>query len=330
VLPSASHVNTCESQGGTGSTTGLYGFKNRIINGQFQIAQRATSATITVGSTIAAGYSTVDRFYAYCTGANVTAAQVAGSGNTKNRFQITGAGSVTAVGIGQRIEALNSYDLAGKTATLSVNISNSLLTSVTWTAYYANTADTFGTLASPTRTQIATGTFTVTSTLTNYSAQIAIPAAATTGIESVLTVAAQTSGTWVIGNIQLEKGASKTGFDYRSYGTELALCQRYLPGIPLNSNFYTGLASSSVVAFIPIPLKVTARTSPTGITTGTVASMSTTNGSASPIALTAIALEVAGTDSILLRATVASGLTAGQSTLFNTSSVKLLFDGCEL
>jgi hypothetical protein len=216
-----------ESQGGTGSTTGLYGFKNRIINGQFQIAQRATSATITVGSTIAAGYSTVDRFYAYCTGANVTAAQVAGSGNTKNRFQITGAGSVTAVGIGQRIEALNSYDLAGKTATLSVNISNSLLTSVTWTAYYANTADTFGTLASPTRTQIATGTFTVTSTLTNYSAQIAIPAAATTGIEIVLTVGAQTSGTWVIGNIQLEKGASKTGFDYRSYGTELALCQRY-------------------------------------------------------------------------------------------------------
>jgi hypothetical protein len=204
-----------------------FGFKNRIINGQMQIAQRATSATIIAGSTIAAGYSTVDRFYVYCTGANVTAAQVAGTGATRNRLQITGAASVTAVGIGQRIEALNSYDMAGSTATLSVDISNSLLTTVTWTAYYANTANTFGTLASPTRTQIATGTFTVSSTLTRYSAQISIPAAATTGIEVVLTVGAQTSGTWVVGNIMLEESSIATSFDYRPYGTELALCQRY-------------------------------------------------------------------------------------------------------
>jgi hypothetical protein len=192
-----------------------------------QIAQRATSATITAGSTIAAGYSTVDRFYVYCTGANVTAAQVAGSGAIKNNLQITGAASVTAVGIGQRIEQLNSYDMAGSTATLSVNISNSLLTTVTWTAYYANTADTFGTLASPTRTQISTGTFTVTSTLTNYSTQISIPSAATTGIEIVFTVGAQTSGTWVIGNVQLEAGSTASPFEYRSYGTEFQLCQRY-------------------------------------------------------------------------------------------------------
>jgi hypothetical protein len=203
------------------------GFKNRIINGQMQIAQRATSATITAASTIALGYSTVDRFYVYCTGANVIAAQVAGTGATKNNLQITGAASVTAVGIGQRIEQLNSYDMAGSTATLSVNISNSLLTTVTWTAYYATTADTFGTLASPTRTQISTGTFTVTSTLTNYSTNISIPAAATTGIEIVFTVGAQTSGTWVVGNVQLEKGSTATSFDYRPYGTELQLCQRY-------------------------------------------------------------------------------------------------------
>tara|TARA_R110000823_G_scaffold288946_1_gene407358 strand:- start:143 stop:1138 length:996 start_codon:yes stop_codon:yes gene_type:complete len=207
-----------------------FGFKNRIINGQMQIAQRATSATITAGSTIAAGYSTVDRFYVYCTGANVTAAQVAGSGAIKNNLQITGAASVTAIGVGQRIEQLNSYDMAGSNATLSVNLSNSLLTTVTWTAYYATTADTFGTLASPTRTQIATGTFTVTSTLTNYSTQISIPAAATTGIEVVFTVGAQTSGTWVIGNVQLEESSVATSFDYRPYGTELALCQRYFVG----------------------------------------------------------------------------------------------------
>ena len=95
---------------------------------------------------------------------------------------------VTAIGFGQRIEQKNSFDLANTTATLSCYISNSLLTTVTWTAYYANSADSFGTLASPTRTQISTGTFTVTSTRTQYSTNISIPSAATTGIEIVFTV----------------------------------------------------------------------------------------------------------------------------------------------
>jgi hypothetical protein len=219
------------------STAQYTGFKNRIINGWMQIAQRATSATITAGSTIAAGYSTVDRFYVYCTGANVTAAQVAGSGSTKNRLQITGAASVTAIGIGQRIEQANSYDLANTTATLSCDIANSLLTTVTWTAFYANTADTFGTLASPTRTQIATGSFTVTSTVTRYNAQISIPAAATTGIEIVFTVGAQTSGTWTIGNIQLEKGSEATSFDVLDYGRSLIQCQRYYQSFFVSSDW---------------------------------------------------------------------------------------------
>jgi hypothetical protein len=247
--------------------TSVTGFKNRIINGQMQIAQRTTSATITAGSTIAAGYSTVDRFYVYCTGANVTAAQVAGSGSIKNNLQITGAASVTAIGIGQRIEQLNSYDLAGSAATLSVNISNSLLTTVTWTAYYANTADTFGTLASPTKTQISTGTFTVTSTLTNYSTNISIPAAATTGIEIVFTVGAQTSGTWVIGNVQLEKGSTATSFDYRPYGTELRLCQRYYYRTTYGANSTTlavgAVNGSTSAAQIGCLHPVTMRAAPT-------------------------------------------------------------------
>lgn len=201
--------------------------KNRIINGNFYVAQRATSATLTAGGLLADGYATVDRFYGYCTGANVTMAQVAGSGNNRNLLQFTGAASVTAIGCGQRIEAVNSYDLAGLTATLSVGIANSLLTSVTWTAYYATTTDSFGTLLIPTRTQIATGTFTVTSTLTQYNAQISIPSAATTGIEIVFTVGAQTSGTWQLDKVQLEVGGSATGYEYRQYQQELALCQRY-------------------------------------------------------------------------------------------------------
>jgi hypothetical protein len=250
-----------------------FGFKNRIINGQMQIAQRATSATITAGSTIATGYSTVDRFYVYCTGANVTAAQVAGSGATKNRLQITGAASVTAVGIGQRIEQLNSYDLAGSTATLSADLAiSATLTTVTWTASYATTtADTFGTLASPTVTQIATGTFTVNSTVTNFSTNISIPAAATTGIQIVFTVGALTAGlTWTVGNVQLEKGSTATSFDYRPFGTELALCQRYCRTLDAASGTdkaqFSGVAylNNTIIASYTFP---TMRTAPTATIT---------------------------------------------------------------
>jgi hypothetical protein len=234
--------------------------KNRIINGDFYVAQRATSATLTAGGTIANGYATVDRFYGYCTGANVAMAQVAGTGNNRNLLQFTGAASVTAIGCGQRIESLNSYDLAGQTVTLSAFIANSLLTSVTWTAYYANTTDTFGTLASPTRTQIATGTFTVTSTLTQYNAQIAIPAAATTGIEIVFTVGAQISGTWQLDKVQLELGSSATGYEYRLYNQELNACSRYYwrgynGGISVFYNrVYWNASGNNVFFTLPAPI----------------------------------------------------------------------------
>ena len=301
-----------------------FGFKNRIINGQMQIAQRATSATITAGSTIAAGYSTVDRWYVYCTGANVTAAQVAGTGAVKNNLQITGAASVTAVGIGQRIEQLNSYDLAGSTATLSVNISNSLLTTVTWTAYYATTADTFGTLASPTRTQISTGTFTVTSTLTNYSTNISIPAAATTGVEIVFTVGAQISGTWVIGNIQLEKGSTATSFDYRPYGTELALCQRYYYKQQATSTisiFGSGFNNSTTVGVYNVNFPVTLRTDPSALEqSGTAANYQIYYAGNVAVCSAVPTFNGGNVWGASVVFTVASGLTTGQASLARSAS----------
>jgi hypothetical protein len=204
----------------------IAGSRNRIINGDMDTDQRNAGAAQTFTAAAALAYS-VDRWYGYCTGANVTGQQIAGATAGQFRYRFTGAASVTGIGFGQRIEQLNSADLAGTTATLSVDLANSVLTSVTWTAYYATTADTFGTLASPTRTQIATGTFTVNSTVTRYSTQISVPGAATTGIEILFTVQAQTSGTWTIGDVQLEPGTVATPFERRSYGQELALCQRY-------------------------------------------------------------------------------------------------------
>jgi hypothetical protein len=213
------------------SLPNTFGYRNRFINGTMWLAQRYTANTVVAGTsvpTVNSGYPCVDRWFIYSTGANATATQVAGTGPIKNALQITGASGVTAIGVGQRIESTNCYDMAGTTATLSANISNSLLTTVTWTAYYATTADTFGTIGTPTKTQFATGTWTVNSTSTNYTAQVSIPSAATTGIEVIFTVGAQTSGTWNISNVQFESGIITTPqFDIRSLQTELSLASRY-------------------------------------------------------------------------------------------------------
>ena len=259
-------------------------FRNRFINGGMTIAQRATSATVTAGTTVptaSTGYPSVDRWYVYSTGANVTAAQVAGSGAVKNRLQITGAASVTAIGVGQRIEVANSYDLAGSNVTLGVDLANSLLTTVTWTAYYATTADTFGTVGTPTKTSIATGTFTVTSSVTRYTANIAIPAAATTGVEVVFTVGAQISGTWTIGNAQLELGLVSSTFESRTYGAELALCYRYYyttlnDGSP--NSYYSFISNAG--SYNSYQFKATMRTTPTLTLTAASGSLSGTQISA--------------------------------------------------
>ena len=254
IFPDASVQNT--------AATG-FGFENRLINGSMNIDQRNGGAAQTITAAAALAY-TVDRWYAYSTGANVTGQQIAGTyASSQSRYQFTGAASVTAIGFGQRIEQNNSFDLANTTATLSCYISNSLLTTVTWTASYANTANTFGSLASPTVTQIATGTFTVSSTRTRYTTNISIPSAATTGIQIVFTVGAQTSGTWIIDSVQLEKGATATNFDVRPYGTELMLCQRYFAILlASNTDYNIGMTRDSatlsqIILYAPVTMRAT-------------------------------------------------------------------------
>ena len=314
-----------------------FGFKNRILNGAMMVDQRNAAASQTFTAAGALAYS-VDRWYGYCTGANVTGQQVAGSGAVQNRYRFTGAASVTAVGFGQRIEQKNSYDLAGSTCTLSADLAiSATLTTVTWTAYYATTtADTFGSLASPTVTSIATGTFTVSATVTNFTTNISIPAAATTGIQILFTVGALTAGlTWTIGNVQLEKGSTATSFDYRPYGTELVLCQRYCQKMSsdataLYSRFGTGNAINTTQASVQIPLKTTMRIAPSVTTTGT-ASNYAIYAVGSVISCNAvITSNAAGTtaDLVSVLPAVASGLTGGQGvelTSNNSASSYMLF-----
>lgn len=195
--------------------------KNRLINGEMKVDQRNAGAAQTFTAAAAAAYC-IDRWYGYCTGANVTGQQVAGSNQSQNRYQFTGAASVTGVFFGQRIEKINCFDLNSQTATLSVDLANSLLTTVSWAAYYATADDNW-----TSRTLIANGSFTVTSSVARYKTSISIPAGATTGINIEFSVGAQTSGTWTIGDAQLELGTTATPIERVEWSALLRACQRY-------------------------------------------------------------------------------------------------------
>ena len=61
-------------------------------------------------------------------------------------------------------------------------------------------------------------------------------------------------------NVQLEVGSTATSFDYRPYGTELQLCQRYYNGI---SMLMAGYTQATVSNYYYIYLTVNMRTTPT-------------------------------------------------------------------
>ena len=204
------------------TTAQYYSFKNRIINGAMVISQRGTSF-----STPAAGAYNLDRWLIGWGGAApATVAQVTGPTGFKNALQVTGAASNTLTQVIQRIESYNCSDLSGATVTLQANIATSSSQTVLWALKYANTQDTFSSV-----TTISSGTWSATSTATTFSATVSgLPAVAINGLQLEIypnNAGAFTSGTITITGVQLEKGSTATSFDYRPYGAELALCQRY-------------------------------------------------------------------------------------------------------
>lgn len=256
----------------TGSSDGV-GFRDRLVNSWNQIDQGNEGAAQTYTAGAAYVYN-IDQWYGYCTGANVTGQRVAGTAPNQYLYQYTGASSVTKIGHLQRIEASGIQDLAGTTVALSVELANSLLTTVTWTAWYANSVNTFGTLSSPTRTQIATGTFTVNSTLTRYTTTISLPSNAANGVEIEYSVGAQTSGTFKIGRSQLEPGSSFTSFEFLPFSVELLRCMRYyeksynigiVPGSSsaLGTEFFYGSSDGGSTGLWGVRFKVNKFASPT-------------------------------------------------------------------
>jgi len=219
-LPVANTAGTFTTANFNSAST--FGFRNRIINGAMQFAQRGTSF-----STPATGSYTLDRWVVFWGGAApATVAQVAGPAGFRNATQITGAASNTNTVFQQRIESYNCSDLSGATITIQANIAVSSAQTVQWLIGYAGSQDNY--TSAPT---ITSGTWSATSTATTFTATITgLPSGVTNGIYLNILPnngGAFTSGTITITGVQLEVGAVATGFDWRPYGTELALCQRY-------------------------------------------------------------------------------------------------------
>lgn len=235
----------------------LSGTRNRIINGDMRVDQRNNGAAqaITAGNNV----YTVDRWFALSVGANVTGQRSTGATSNTFRYQLTGAASVSNISFVQRIEATNSADLAGKTITVSFDMANSLLTTVRCRVAYAGSTDTW----SGSNTDFYDSNITISSSVTRYSFTVNVPTAATTGLQLLFSVGSQTSGTWTIGDVQLEPGTVATPLERRSYGLELALCQRYYENQQFGGFFGWSISSDFQYRSWSAPFAVAKRAVPT-------------------------------------------------------------------
>jgi hypothetical protein len=283
------------------------GFKNRIINGAMVIDQRNAGASVTPAN---AAY-TLDRWQAFQSVASkYSVQQNAGSVTPPAGFtNYLGVTSLSAYSVAsgdyfalnQSIEGFNVADFGFGTASASTVILSFLVRSsltgtfggalknsagnrsypFTYTISSANTweqktiiiaGDTSGTWLTNNGVgiyvQLGLGTgSTWNGTAGSWSANNYISA---TGATSVV---GTNGATFYITGVQLEKGSTATSFDYRPYGTELALCQRYLErsyniGATTGSftngfTAFTNPLTSTVDVSTNITFKVTKRDAPT-------------------------------------------------------------------
>jgi hypothetical protein len=236
-----------------------FGFKNRIINGAMNVWQRGTSGFIT-----SPNYS-ADR---WLVGASTSLSAVGQSTDVPSgyKYSLSIAGT-NFPNANQRIESVNCTDLASQTVTISFWLKQSSgagANSIGVALYYANSADNFNGGV----TQIGSTTLiTATSSWVQYTTTFSnISANAVNGLQLQIYANTASSATFLITGVQLEKGSTATSFDYRPYGTELALCQRYFYTCGLfnygtNAYFQGYYGGSSALRTIPYP--VTMRATPT-------------------------------------------------------------------
>lgn len=246
-----------------------FGFKNRIINGAMVIDQRNAGAE--VNPAVNAAYY-VDRWNVQSTqtskfkiGQNAGSATLP-AGYTKylgctslSAYSVT---SSDVFSVQQRIEGLNCSDLAWGTASAAtVTLSFWVQSSLTGTfggalrnsdntrtypfSYTISAANTWE-QKSVTIAGDTSGTWLTTNGIgivINFSLGTGSTLSGTAGswsgsdyrsVTGATSVVGTNGATFYITGVQLEKGSTATSFDYRPYGTELSLCQRYCAAINPN------------------------------------------------------------------------------------------------
>jgi hypothetical protein len=298
----------------TTSTTGEFvtsvtGFKNRLINGAMVIDQRNEGASITPGN----GQYSVDRWQAALSQASkYTVQQNAGSVTPPAGFSnYLGVTSLSAYSSGsgdffflrQFVEGFNFADMAFGTANASaIALSFKVYSSLTgtfggvvknsatdrsypfsYTISSANTwtdvsitipGDTTGTWVGATNGTGIAVLFNLGSGSTFLGTAGAWASANLVGPTGATSVVGTNGATFYITGVQLEKGSTATSFDYRPYGTELALCQRYyeksyematVPGAAFANSTWIGTVNPAATTAIlgMAYFKASKRTAPT-------------------------------------------------------------------
>jgi len=219
------------------SAPNTFGFKNRIINGAMSIWQRGTSFTFGSGTNT----YTADRWWGVCnTASGETVSQVTDVPTSQAQYSLkmqrpNGNTGTAALNIIQIIETANCYDLAGQNVTLSfwaktganysggalsVYVQSGTVADQGNSSYFSWTGRAFPVASTTSLTTTWTKytfTGTVASGVLELGVQFAFTPTGTAGADDSV----------YITGVQLEPGPLSTPFDYRPYGTELDLCQRY-------------------------------------------------------------------------------------------------------
>jgi len=221
-----------------------FGFKNRLINGAIGIWQRGTSFTSGGSATY-----TADRFFGNASSGTISRSTDVPAGFT---YSFSNAASSTAFpGIAQRIESVNIADCASQAITVSfyVKQTSGTATALNINLAYPSAVDNWSSSTTIIETNVVA---TMTASWTQYSYTYTLPANVTNGLSVTLFIpSASVTATFLITGIQVEKGSIATGFDYRPYGTELGLCQRYyeksFPAtwVPGTASFATGFIATT-------------------------------------------------------------------------------------